>query len=245
MNMENIKNLSAAVPSPREIIETLVPRLVFASPEEERIKLRQLQEAIELTVELHANQRRKNNEPYMHHIVRVTRRLVDEYEVSNVDVIMVALLHDAVEDHTEGLCDLAGLPVSRSNALSYLSGRFGNQVSALVKDLSNPESKGKVPEEEWKMIYAKHVEDMIDKHPDLLCVKLSDFTENALKLYEITDLNERVRLSKKYLPTMRVFLERVGRPNTLPEKAQAVILEKLKTTIAETERLIAENSTDY
>src|SRR5262245_39376058 len=57
-----------------------------------------LEEALELAARLHRHQRRVR-EPYLNHLLRVAIRIIHYYGVTDVDIIIAALLHDSVEDH--------------------------------------------------------------------------------------------------------------------------------------------------
>src|SRR5256714_10500648 len=90
-----------------------------------------LEEALALAGELHRDDVRVR-EPYVNHLLRVTIRIICYYRVEDVDVLVAALLHDAVEDHSE---DLGGTP---EQALATLAARFGTRVAALVGAVTNP-----------------------------------------------------------------------------------------------------------
>lgn len=222
-----------------KVISDLSSKLVFSSTEEQNLKLGQLQDALTLAVDVHKEQVRKDGEPYINHLLRVTKRLTEEYGVTDTDVVTAALLHDSIEDQAGKLCELAGLPGSRANAYSYLGQRFGNRVSYLVENLSEEETVEEVPDEEWNRMYAQHVQDIIEKHPDLLFIKLSDFSDNALSLGNVDDPDKRLQLSQKYIQAMRIFLEKIDGTNALPREAQEKVSQKLRETIAETETYIA------
>ena len=80
-------------------------------PEEDR---RRLNKALELAARLHAADRRER-EPYINHLLRVAIRIMSHYGVHDPNVVIAALLHDAVEDHADQLAGrpAAGRPRSR------------------------------------------------------------------------------------------------------------------------------------
>ncbi len=61
-----------------------------------------LEDALDLAARLHAGDRRQN-EPYLNHPLRVAIRIMSHYGIRDPDVIVAALLHDAVEDHAAEL----------------------------------------------------------------------------------------------------------------------------------------------
>ena len=220
------------------IVTDLTSRLIFASPEERKLKTKQLQDALTLSVDLHRNQTRQGKEPYIRHIVRVSRRLVDEYGVTDTDVIVAALLHDSVEDQFVGLSKIAGLEASRPNALAYIARRFGHRVAFLVEKLS---ISGDMPDEEWISFHTEHVKNIIEEDQDLFLIKLSDFSDNALRLGDISEISRRLYLSKMYLPIMRVFLEKIEGKNPLSKSQRVLLREKIEHALSEAEEFIALN----
>ena len=71
--------------------------------------------ALSLAGQLHAADRRQR-EPYVNHLLRVALRIIRHYGVDDPDVICAALLHDAVEDHPDGLA-----PGGRAAAVAVLA----------------------------------------------------------------------------------------------------------------------------
>src|SRR5579871_6712000 len=63
---------------------------------------RRLEDALALAGALHVGDRRQN-EPYVNHLLRVAIRIMSHYGVRGPDVVAAALLHDSVEDHAAGL----------------------------------------------------------------------------------------------------------------------------------------------
>ena len=59
---------------------------------------RRLNQALALAGQLHAADRREQ-EPYVNHLLRVAIRIMSHYGVRDGDVVCAALLHDVVEDH--------------------------------------------------------------------------------------------------------------------------------------------------
>ena len=90
-------------------------------------------DALDLAGRLHSADRRQR-EPYVNHLLRVTLRISCHYGVRDPDVICAALLHDAVEDHASDLAPAGDHPA----ALAVLADRFGPQVADLVEAVTNP-----------------------------------------------------------------------------------------------------------
>ena len=71
-----------------------------------------------LACRLHTADRRQR-EPCANHLLRVTIRILSHYRVTDPDVACAALLHDAVEDHADGLAPGG----TRQAALAMLAGQ--------------------------------------------------------------------------------------------------------------------------
>src|ERR1700742_4146481 len=94
---------------------------------------RRLNQALALAGRLHAADRREQ-EPYVNHLLRVAIRIMSHYGVRDADVACAALLHDAVEDHA---AELSG-DGSQEGALAMLAAEFGPRVAGLVSAVTNP-----------------------------------------------------------------------------------------------------------
>ncbi|KUL30517.1 phosphohydrolase [Actinoplanes awajinensis subsp. mycoplanecinus] len=186
----------------------------------------QLTEALELATTLHAADRRVR-EPYLNHLLRVAIRIIRYYAVRDVDVLVAALLHDAVEDHP---AELAGLPPDTSYekateaALGVLANRFNPRVSDLVRSVTNPEYD---PLRDRHEQYREHVADSLDRSPWARVIKISDFTDNGVGVIHTT-LDKAHRSATKYRPLVPKLRELIGRPDTpLSTQAKEHILDQL------------------
>jgi (p)ppGpp synthase/HD superfamily hydrolase len=191
-------------------------------PPEERARLA---EALELAAKLHADDRRVR-EPYLNHLLRVAIRIVRYYGVHDVDVLIAALLHDAVEDHPAEL----GLRAEGSHtelteaAIAELARRFNPRVAELVRSVTNPQYD---PERDRHEQYREHVAASLERDPWARVIKVSDFTDNGVGVVHTTP--EKARSSAtKYRPLVPKLRELVGRPDTpLSIEARQHILDQL------------------
>ncbi|MDB9801209.1 HD domain-containing protein [Flavobacteriaceae bacterium] len=115
--------------------------------------------AIDYAAEMHRNQRRKNVQkyPYINHPLRVAYRL-SECGVSDINVLVGAILHDAVEDTDATLEDVKKL--------------FGQSVCDLVEEVSDDKS---LPKAERKRLQIEHIKNASD---GAKLIKLSDKFHN-------------------------------------------------------------------
>ncbi|AGL14893.1 metal-dependent phosphohydrolase [Actinoplanes sp. N902-109] len=185
-----------------------------------------LEEALALASQLHADDRRVR-EPYLNHLLRVAIRILRHYGVHDPDVLVAALLHDAVEDHP---AELAGLPddlpyaVLTDAAVAELARRFGPRVAELVRSVTNPEYD---PERDRHEQYRAHVTASLDRDPWARVLKVSDFTDNGVGVIHTT--YDKARSSAiKYRPLVPKLRELIGRPDTpLSITAKDHILDQL------------------
>lgn len=168
--------------------------------------------ALDFALEIHGDQEPRPDGPYVNHILRVANRIVEEYEIKDPEIVIAGLLHDSVEDQTKKIISLSDnmeLISEREKALIYIKNTFGKRVAGIVFKLSNPEpGSEKLRSEQKNSIYKEHVKEVIED-PDVFLIKLSDFSDNVLNLEEVSDLIKRLKLSKKYLPVLEVFIKRM------------------------------------
>jgi (p)ppGpp synthase/HD superfamily hydrolase len=185
----------------------------------------QLVEALTLASKLHADDRRVR-EPYLNHLLRVAIRIIRYYHVRDVDVLVAALLHDAVEDHPEELGRLgAGTHAELADAaVAELARRFNPRVAELVRSVTNPEYD---PARDRHEQYRAHVAESLERDPWARVIKVSDFTDNGVGVIHTTP-DKAHRSAIKYRPLVPKLRELVGRPDTpLSTAAKDHILDQL------------------
>jgi (p)ppGpp synthase/HD superfamily hydrolase len=192
-------------------------------PAEERDRL---ERALLLAAELHAHDRR-TREPYLNHLLRVAIRIIRYYGVRDVDVLVAALLHDAVEDHPAELAGLpAGQPLDAATdaAVAELARRFNPRVAELVRAVTNPQFD---PAQDRNEQYATHVTQSLNRHPWARVIKVSDFTDNGVGVIHTTGKKARSSAAK-YRPLVPTFREMISRSDTpLSATAKSHILDQL------------------
>ena len=228
---------------PRRLLETMPLHAITATYGEPGLRERfaaeiagfgdaerhRLEDALELAARLHAGDRRQN-EPYINHPLRVAIRIMSHYGIRDPDVIVAALLHDAVEDHAaelapDGRTESAQTEAAQIEAaLAVLAERFGPRVAELVAAVTNPEWD---PGRDRHVQYREHVAASLDRSPWARVIKASDFTDNGAGLLYTT--GPRVPdLADKYAQLVPVLRELISRPDTpLDRRARQRVLEQL------------------
>jgi (p)ppGpp synthase/HD superfamily hydrolase len=139
-------------------------------------------------------------------LLRVAIRIISHYRVRDADVACAALLHDAVEDHADGLAPGGG----QTGALSVLAGQFGQRAAGLVAAVTNPPH---LPGRDEHKQYRAHVTASLETSPWARVIKASDFTDNAVGLIHTTG-PKLEKLAGKYAPLVPVLRELILRPGT-------------------------------
>jgi len=121
------------------------------------------EEALLYAARIHGCQHRKGTAiPYITHLLAVAA-IVGENGGTETEVI-AALLHDAVEDQ-------GGAP-----RLHDISGRFGDEVAAIVRECSDTDRTPKPP---WRERKAAYIEHLAGASPSARLVSAADKLHNA------------------------------------------------------------------
>lgn len=208
----------------------------------------EIYDALMLMFTLHIYQKdRPEGPPYVDHPLAVAQKVLGMPEIPDKELVIAALMHDSVEDQGDKLALLAKERDEEStdekNALSELNNKYGERVANIVSHLSNPDfdsilksrgvDKDNPQYKELKnQLYAEHVSEAI-QNPDVLIIKLADFSENILGLSKLPTETETQRAQKqkyvnKYLPVLKIFVERLQKNNLFPEYQEKLISEYQK-----------------
>ena len=108
----------------------------------------------------HSAQRRKDvaASPYINHPIALVDILVNEAEVTDVEVIVSAILHDTVED--------------TDATLDEIETHFGSVIRGIVDEVTDDKSKPKMERKRLQVEHAAHIS------PQAQLVKLADKISN-------------------------------------------------------------------
>lgn len=120
--------------------------------------------AAERAAHWHSTQRRKGaaQEPYVNHLLEVARLVAEATRGRDPELVIAALLHDAVEDQ----------PVSRA----AIALEFGEDVAALVMEVTDDKT---LPKAQRKRLQVEHAP---EKSARAAILKLADKTSNLAAL---------------------------------------------------------------
>lgn len=207
------------------------------------VQQEQINNAFLKMLELHKDQNaRPDGMPYISHPLEVSRTIVEDFEVNDIDLITASLLHDSVEDQglklaeaelkekygdsveTGGFKD-EHMDEIRALALTKIAEQFGERTAEIVSKLSSPDFNSlalkdtdPVDKEKFQArkheLYKEHIEDTI-QDPDVLVIKLADFIHNISDACKLPESPQKVKYRQKYVPVTPIFLNRLN-INPLP-----------------------------
>ncbi|MGD1064936.1 MAG: HD domain-containing protein [Terracidiphilus sp.] len=127
-------------------------------------------EAVEYARQLHTEYRKGTGIPYMAHLIGVAALVMGEADGRvpvTEDMVIAALLHDAVEDH-------GGTP-----RLREIEGRFGPEVSRMVAALSDTFAEDHDKKEPYEERKSAYIERLRHEPDDVLLISAADKLYNA------------------------------------------------------------------
>lgn len=116
----------------------------------------------------HSTQRRKNKEktPYINHPIGVANILANEGDITDLDVLMAAVLHDTVED--------------TDCSFEEIEEHFGKEIRGIVEEVTDDKTLPKMERKALQIVHAKTAS------PKAKLIKLGD------KLYNLRDLEKEI-----------------------------------------------------
>jgi GTP diphosphokinase / guanosine-3',5'-bis(diphosphate) 3'-diphosphatase len=137
----------------------------------------------------HVHQRRKGaaKEPYINHLLEVATLVAEATEGTDPNLVVAALLHDAIED-----CDVP---------IKIIADTFGTDVADLVKEVTDDKT---IPKEEQKK---RQVESADRKSDRAKTLKLADKTSNIRALISSPAVDWSVRRKIDYIEWGRQVVE--------------------------------------
>jgi guanosine-3',5'-bis(diphosphate) 3'-pyrophosphohydrolase len=148
----------------------------------------------------HVHQRRKGaaEEPYINHLLEVATLVAEATGGNDPDLVIAALLHDAIED-----CEVPRELIAKT---------FGTEVADLVAEVTDDKS---LPKERRKEI---QVETAHKKSPRAKILKLADKTSNLRALATSPAPDWSVRRKLEYISWARKVVAGLRGTNDILEK---------------------------
>lgn len=176
----------------------------------------EVQWALQLGLMLHADDKRTNG-PYDDHLLRVTLRLIDHFDITDPEIIAAAPLHDSVEDHARDVVRVLSGEIiedeteAKQRALELLGEYLSPITVSLIEGVTNP----KVLEgEDPFAVYVNHFKTVILPDPKKRVLKLADFGDNGPGNH-YTKGEKQLHLDRKYDPLYQLHERGLSMPDSL------------------------------
>lgn len=207
-----------------------------------------ISEVLNLAIVLHRDQKKRFDGPYIDHITRVFTTCYHLFGIHDMNVLIAALLHDAVEDQCDELVKLSGntpvviadtiQPSRRQQAFAYIVEQYGLRAAQIVSLVTNPEKNPSLNQQEKNEIYRQHIEHLVTD-PQAFYVKLADFMDNSLKIAEIPNRYTRTKLAEKYFAIYGIFIKRIMETDILLDTVLKLeIIAKLVTARRQAKQIL-------
>lgn len=136
--------------------------------------------AIAFASEKHSSQRRKDAEesPYINHPIALVDVLANEGNVTDIETLCAAALHDTIEDTATTADELKSI--------------FGEKITSIVLELTDDKSLPKHVRKKKQIEHAQHCS------PEAKLVKLADKICNLRNILEAPPLEWSVERKKQY-----------------------------------------------
>jgi (p)ppGpp synthase/HD superfamily hydrolase len=132
--------------------------------------------AVDYARHLHIERRKGTGIPYMAHLFGVASLVMGEAGLSDAvvteDMVIAALLHDAVEDHGGAL------------RLDNIRANFGDEVARMVEGLSDTLAKDERGKEPWEQRKKAYIERLREEPADVRLISAADKLYNARSILE-------------------------------------------------------------
>jgi (p)ppGpp synthase/HD superfamily hydrolase len=151
--------------------------------------------AARFAAEKHSGQKRKGlaGEPYINHLIEVAELIAGASADLDTNLVIAALLHDAIEDTDVTAAELAE--------------RFGSDVAGLVVEVTDDKS---LPKEKRK---ALQVQSAPHKSPRAQMLKLADKISNLRALLSSPPADWNEERKKQYFDWARQVVSGLSSPN--------------------------------
>ncbi|MDN5274543.1 MAG: metal dependent phosphohydrolase [Candidatus Saccharibacteria bacterium] len=205
-----------------------------------------VQNSIRLALSLHEGQKR-TYELYVNHVLRVTIRLIEQFGITDPDIIAAAVLHDSLEDKADKLIQHQSpetpIPVDPRikramghQALQQFASSYGeNDVADLVFELSIlpvSSSSTRAAKIQAYLGYTARIMETGDARARI--IKHADFIDNTHTPLELENKHKRAQLDPKQIGAYALHIAGLEREDSLViGKIREEIIEILKQLEAE------------
>lgn len=165
------------------------------TPDPILLPTRELLHALRFAAHRHANQRRKGAtaEPYVNHLIEVASLVADALPAPDTNLLIAALLHDAIED--------VGVTRDEIHAL------YGPDVTALVVEVTDDKS---LPKADRKRL---QIENAPKKSPRAQMIKLADKISNLRAILDSPPTGWDEQRKREYVTWAKAVVDALPNPS--------------------------------
>ncbi len=192
-----------------------------------------IQACLELGPDIHSGDRR-TYEPYSGHLYRATIRAIEDFGITDPEVIAAEPMHDSIEDHPEELirrflnepipADPVRVRELGLKGLEIFAAQYGSErMPKIVWSVSTPVRPKHQPKIPWYLNHSHKI--VILGEPEESAAKTVDFTDNVDTPTELEDPNKRAYLDMKQVDAYPIHIAGLQREDSIvpPENRDAMI----------------------
>ena len=208
-----------------------------------------IRDSLALGLDLHSSDKR-SYEPYSGHLLRTPIRLIEDFGITDPEMIAAEPLHDTIEDHAEELIrrflnvpvpvDPKERRVLARQALQIFADKYGaKDLSRIVWDVSTPVRPSNVPKIPHYLGHTAHT--VVFGDPKSSAAKTVDFTDNVDTPIDMEKPEKRAYLDAKQIGAYALHIAGLQREDGIvPPEFRDRMVELLKQKKAEARaRLVA------
>ena len=162
-------------------------------------ELSSILKAIDFAAKKHRDQRRKDKEatPYINHPIELAELLVNEGGITDIQVLVAAVLHDTIED-TE-------------TTYEELLDNFGKEIAQIVLEVTDNQALPKEERKRRQIQYASNSSEMAK------LVKLADKVCNLRDISEHSPINWSLQRKRDYFDWAKAVVDEIRGTNQVLE----------------------------
>lgn len=188
-----------------KLLEAILQR-GFRAPE-----MKMIFDALDVAYQIHHLQRdRSDGFPFLRHVYSVAANLLEWFPDCSASTLVAAFLHDAIEDQRARLILVLGAgseDITDQELQVLLEKRFDKVAASTIINLTNKDNTGPEDPNFKRQSYTSYVRSVLLGSVEGRQVKLSDITDNALRLDCVVVDGRAAQLKSKYQPTLEFIME--------------------------------------
>jgi (p)ppGpp synthase/HD superfamily hydrolase len=205
----------------------------------------ELREVVGFLRLLYKDEKRENGDLISNHLLKVSKTFVETFDVSDFNLLFVALMHDIIEDKQQELCEITKVENSRANAFNFLKNRFGhfnlsNDTWHRIDILNKYNQFGRDQSEKTRLYKLYVTSTFIDKWT--LAIKCVDTIQNMEDFSGILKEDKKMKAAKKYEENLSRMKIEIINNGYYSQEIRNKILDLIDKTLKEIAEFLQELS---